>query len=184
MKQVHSVDVCVVREVWDQPPKGDALVTDRPNLLLGIVTADCAPVLLADRAAGVVGAAHAGWRGAHGGILENTVAAMVDLGAKRSNIVAAIGPTIAQDSYEVDEAFRAEFDGSAEQFFSADRPGHFTFDLPSYVASRLREAGLEHITDLREDTYSQPERFHSYRRATHRGGSTEGRQISIIGLSR
>ena len=182
LKQVHSSAVFAVTHADKPLPEGDALVTDRPALALGIVTADCAPVLLADPAAGVIGAAHAGWRGALGGVLENTVAAMVSLGAEPANIVAAIGPTIAQASYEVDKGFRDAFEEEDARFFVSGRPGHCQFDLPAYVAHRLQAAGVGLVEDLGEDTYAQPGRFFSYRRATHRSQPTNGRQISIIGL--
>ena len=180
--QVHSADVLAVTQLWEDAPEADALVTRRPGLALGIVTADCAPVLLADPHAGVVGAAHAGWRGALGGVLENTVAAMVSLGASPNAIRAAIGPTIAQGSYEVDEAFREQFDDGDCHFFEFGREGHRQFDLPAYVAHRLGLAGVGTIDDLAEDTYSQPGRFFSYRRATHLNEPTNGRQLSVIGL--
>jgi polyphenol oxidase len=182
-RQVHSPQVVTVAAPWrGDPPEADALVTATPGLLLGIVTADCAPVLLADRAAGIVGAAHAGWRGAVAGVIGNTLAAMIALGARREDIVAAIGPTIAQASYEVDDALRCCFPGDAEQYFAAGRSGHWQFDLPGYVADRLRAAGIAAIEDLAMDTYSQPDQFYSFRRATHRGEPTGGRQISVIGL--
>lgn len=182
LKQVHSSIVHCLSEPWAEPREGDALVTDRRDMVLGIVTADCAPVLFADPEAGVIGAAHAGWRGAVGGVLENTVREMVSLGASAKRIRAAIGPTIAQKSYEVDLDFRAEFGDDDARFFVPGREGHFQFDLPAYVTHRLRLAGLEHVEDLREDTYSQPDRFHSYRRATHLGADTTGRQLSMIAL--
>lgn len=182
LKQVHSSAVFAVAHAAQALPEGDALVTDRPGLALGIVTADCAPVLLADPAAGVIGAAHAGWRGALGGVLENTVAAMVSLGAEPANIVAAIGPTIAQASYEVEKGFRDAFEEEDTRFFVSGRPGHCQFDLPAYVAHRLQAAGVGQVEDLGEDTYAQPGRFFSYRRATHRSQPTNGRQISMIGL--
>lgn len=182
LKQVHSSAVFAVTHADKALPEGDALVTDRPGLALGIVTADCAPVLLADPAAGVIGAAHAGWRGALGGVIENTVAAMVSLGAEPANIVAAIGPTIAQANYEVDKGFRDAFEEDDARFFVSGRPGHCQFDLPAYVAHRLQAAGVGQVEDLGEDTYAQPGRFFSYRRATHRSQPTNGRQISMIGL--
>lgn len=182
--QVHSPAAVVVAEPWphEERPRADAMVTDRPGLLLGVVTADCAPVLLADRAAGVIGAAHAGWRGAHGGVLENTVAAMERLGAGRGRIVAAIGPAIAQPSYEVDARFREQFGSADEAFFAPGRPGHWQFDLEGYAARRLREAGIGTVEPLGLDTYPDPDRFFSYRRATHRGEPAYGRQFSLIGL--
>jgi YfiH family protein len=182
--QVHSPDVVEVRAPWPhgERPRADAMVTDRPGLLLGVVTADCAPVLLADRDAGVIGAAHAGWRGAHGGVLENTVAAMERLGAVRARLVAAIGPAIAQPSYEVDAKFRDNFGPDDEVFFSPGRPGHWQFGLEAYAAARLRAAGVGTVEPLGLDTYSDEARFFSYRRATHRGEPTYGRQFSLIGL--
>lgn len=183
--QVHSPDAVEVREPWphDERPRADAMVTDRPGLLLGVVTADCAPVLLADVEAGVIGAAHAGWRGAHGGVLESTVAAMERLGARASRIVAAIGPAIAQPSYEVDERFRDNFTGADERFFAPGRVGHWQFDLEGYATARLRAAGVGTIDALGLDTYADEARFFSYRRATHRGEPTYGRQFSLIGLA-
>lgn len=182
VKQVHGDGVVTATHVPDAPPEADAIVTDRPGLLLGIVTADCAPVLLADTGAGVVGAAHAGWRGALGGVLDRTVEAMVALGAQPANIRAAIGPTIAQRSYEVDEAFCEAFSDADARFFAPGREGHRQFDLPAYVKHRLGAAGVTHVEDLGEDTYAQPERFYSYRRSVHRSEKTDGRQLSVIGL--
>lgn len=182
-KQVHSPDVVTVEGPWPgQPPETDALVSATPGLLIGVVTADCAPVLLADREAGAIGAAHAGWRGARGGVIENTVAAMVALGARRERIAAAIGPSIAQASYEVDAAMRDCFAPDTHGFFAPGAAGRWQFDLPGFVAARLREAGVSKIEDLAQDTYAQEDRFYSFRRATHRGEATGGRQISVIGL--
>lgn len=185
LHQIHSADVVTVAELWDDDlrPTADALVTNRPGLVLGVVTADCAPVLFADREAGVIGAAHAGWRGAHGGVLENTLEAMEALGAHRERVVAAIGPTIARTSYEVDEGFRAQFPEDAGRFFSAGRGGHWQFDLPAYVAARLLACGIGAVDDCALDTYADPERFYSFRRATHRGEPNYGRQLSLIGLA-
>lgn len=186
--QHHSPDCVAVAQPWDDAdrPRADALVTDRPGLLLGIVTADCAPVLFADRAAGVAGAAHAGWKGALAGVVENTVAAMEALGASRARIAAAIGPCIAQPSYEVDEGFRARFlaaDSANARFFAAGAPGHWQFDLPGYVVRRLEATGVGAVEACGQDTYSQPSRFFSFRRATHRGEPNYGRQLSLIGLA-
>lgn len=183
--QVHSPDAVIVTEPWpvDARPEADGLVTDRPGLLLGIVTADCAPVLLADRVAGVIGAAHAGWRGAHGGVIEATVAAMRQLGAEPGRIGAAIGPCIAQASYEVDEGFRRNFGKDDDRFFASGRPGHWQFDLEAYVAKRLAAAGVEQVDPLGIDTYALEERYFSFRRATHRTEPTYGRQFSLIGLA-
>lgn len=185
--QIHSPDCVTLTAPWDHDarPHADALVTAKPGVLLGILTADCAPVLLADRQAGVIGAAHAGWKGAVSGVIENTVAAMVALGASPATIAAAIGPCIAQSSYEVDAAFRARFlDEGADsaRFFGAGAPGHFQFDLEAYVAHRLTCAGVGTVEPLGLDTYAHPERFYSFRRATHRGEANYGRQISLIGM--
>lgn len=185
--QVHSPDAVTVLEPWDERlrPKADALVTNRPGLVLGILTADCAPVLLADEAAGVIGAAHAGWKGAIGGVTDSTVAAMEALGAKRDRIVAAIGPCIARASYEVDMGFRARFDGedpANERFFADGRAGHAQFDLEAYVAHRLAAAGIARVEALGLDTYADERRFYSFRRATHRAEPDYGRQISLIAL--
>lgn len=187
--QVHSPDcVTVIEPFGDHPrPRADALVTDRPGLALGILTADCAPVLFADREAGVVGAAHAGWKGAFAGVTDSTLAAMEALGARRDRIAAAIGPCIARASYEVDAGFLHRFadrDSENERFFTEGRrPDRYQFDLEAYVAHRLALGGLMRIEMLGEDTYAQPDRFFSYRRATHRAESDYGRQISIIGIA-
>lgn len=187
LHQVHSADAIHVTGPFadDARPKADAMVSDRPGLVLGILTADCAPVLLADREAGVAAAAHAGWKGALGGVVETTVAEMERRGASRSRIAAAVGPCIARRSYEVDDAFLrrfAEADPEHERFFALGREGHHRFDLEGFVLARLAAAGLTRIEALGEDTYSQPERFFSYRRATHRGEADYGRQISLIAV--
>lgn len=185
LHQVHSADVVTVADLWDDDhrPTADAVVTGRPGVVLGIVTADCAPVLLSDREAGVVGAAHAGWRGAHGGVIEATIAAMERLGGRREQMAAAIGPTIAQASYEVNDGFRQQFDYRDTEHFAPGRDGHWQFDLPGYIAARLRRAGVSLIDDCRLDTYADPVRFYSFRRATHRGEPSYGRQLSLIGLA-
>jgi polyphenol oxidase len=185
--QVHSAEAVVVREPWDEAvrPQADALVTDRPGLALGVLTADCTPVLLADPAAGVVAAAHAGWKGAFGGVLEASVAAMEGLGAERGRILAAVGPTIGRKSYEVDEGFFVRFVEANEDndlFFTDGRPSHYQFDLEGYVLARLAAAGVKRIEALGLDTYADESRFYSFRRATHRGEPSYGRQISIIAL--
>ncbi len=185
--QVHSADAVAVVAPFEEAlrPRADALVTDRPGLALGILTADCAPVLLADREAGVVGAAHAGWKGAIGGVTDSAIVAMEALGAQRERIAAAVGPCIARASYEVDSEFFRRFciaDPENERFFTEGRPEHFQFDLEAYVAHRLAAAGLRTIEMLGQDTYSQPDHFFSFRRATHRGEADYGRQISIIAL--
>ena len=186
--QVHSAEAVVVADPWadEDRPKADALVTDRTGVALGILTADCTPVLFADRQAGVVAAAHAGWKGAFAGVLERTVDAMEGLGADRARILAAVGPTIGRKSYEVDDGFFQRFVAAEEDndlFFSDGRPGHYQFDLEGYVLARLARAGLKRIEALGLDTYADPDRFYSYRRATHRDEPSYGRQISIIALS-
>jgi YfiH family protein len=180
--QVHGADCATVTSPWVEAdrPHADALVTATRGVALSILTADCAPVLFADVEAGVVGAAHAGWKGAVGGVIDATIAAMEALGARRQNIAAAIGPCIAQASYEVS----ADFGGGAisEQFFAPGRPGHLHFDLEAYVAHRLEAAGIGSIHRAGQDTLSQPDRYFSYRRATLAGEPGYGRQISIIAL--
>lgn len=186
--QVHSAEAVIVTEPFadEARPPVDAIVTDRPGLLLGILTADCAPVLLADVEAGVVGAAHAGWKGALNGVTDATLAAMEKLGASRDRIAAAIGPCIARASYEVDDAFARRFeeaDPANERFFFAGRPGHHQFDLEAYVAARLAAAGIARVEALGLDTYADEPAFFSFRRATHRGEPDYGREISLIGIA-
>jgi YfiH family protein len=186
--QIHSGQALAVTAPWpnDARPKVDGVATDRPGLALGILTADCAPILLADREAGVIGAAHAGWKGALAGVIEATLGVMESLGAERARIAAAVGPCIARRSYEVDEGFLRRFteiDPENARFFSDGvRADRRQFDLEAFVLSRLAAAGLRRIEALGEDTYSQPDRFFSYRRATHRGEPDYGRQISLIAL--
>lgn len=187
LHQVHSATCVVATAPWPDEgrPQADALVTNTPGLLLGILTADCTPVLFADVAAGVVGAAHAGWKGAIAGVTDATIAAMVGLGARRENIVAAIGPVIARTSYEVDDAFLrrfAEADPENDRFFSPGRAGHHQFDLEGYVVARLAAAGLRRIEAMGLDTYADADRFFSFRRATHKSEPGYGRQFSLIGL--
>ena len=185
--QVHSPEVVLAGD-WteDDRPHADALVTDRPGVLLGILTADCAPILLADPKAGVVGAAHAGWRGALAGVAQATVGVMERMGARADRIAAAIGPCIGARSYEVDGAFKDRFlagDPSNARFFSHGAEGRPTFDLEAYVAAMLAAAGVGKVEVLGLDTYASPELFYSYRRATHLGEAAYGRQISLIGLA-
>lgn len=185
--QVHSADCATVTEPWPQAtrPRADAMVTNRPGLALGIVTADCAPVLLADLEAGVIGAAHAGWKGAVAGVIDATITAMEALGARRARIAAAIGPCIAQASYEVDQGFVDRFcaaDPANARCFAAGRTGHAQFDLELYVALQLTSAGLARVERLGLDTYADPATFYSFRRATHLGEPNYGRQISMIAL--
>ena len=186
--QVHSSDCVIATAPWPQDarPHADGLVTDRPGLLLGVVTADCAPVLLADREAGVIGAAHAGWKGAAAGVTDRTIAAMERLGAQRARIVAAIGPCIAQASYEVDAVFADRLiaaDQANAALFADGRAGHCQFDLEGYVAKRLESEGVGAVERLGLDTYAAPGHFYSYRRATLLGEAGYGRQLSLIGLA-
>jgi hypothetical protein len=185
--QVHSPDAVYVDAPWPHEgrPKADAMVTDRPGLLLGILTADCAPILFADVQAGVVGAAHAGWRGALAGVTDSTIAAMERVGAKRERIAAAVGPCIAQASYEVDDGFRSRFleaDATNGRFFIDGPEGKPHFDLEGYVAARLLAAGVVNVETLGLDTYADADRFFSFRRSTHRGEPDYGRQISLVAL--
>jgi hypothetical protein len=185
LHQVHGAEVATVTVPWthDARPKADAMVTDRAGLALGIVTADCAPVLFADRGAGVVGAAHAGWRGALSGIVANTVAAMRALGAR--DIAAVVGPSIRQPSYEVSDAFMAQWveaDAAHARWFVAGvRPGHQKFDLAGAVAAAAEAAGCD-VSVIDADTLADAEKFFSYRRATLRGEGPIGHQVSIIAL--
>lgn len=185
VRQVHSPGVVTVIAPIpeDDRPAADALVTDRPGLLLGILTADCVPVLFADPAAGIVGAAHAGWKGAIGGVTDRTIDAMVKLGADATRIVCAIGPCIGRASYEVGDDFATRFeehDADNARFFTPAREGHRLFDIAAYVAARLADYGIGRVEMLDEDTYSQPDRFFSYRRACHGQELGYGRQISMI----
>jgi polyphenol oxidase len=185
--QVHSTTVVSVTAAFPEAerPPADALVTATPGLALGILTADCAPILLADPQAGVIGAAHSGWKGALGNIAEATVAAMAALGARREHIVAAIGPTIARASYEVDSGFRHRFladDEAHDSFFARGRVDRFQFDLEGFVAMRLAAAGVRTVVALGLDTYPDADRWFSYRRTTHAGEPDYGRQISLISL--
>ncbi len=187
--QVHSPEVVTAERPWpsDARPRADGIVTSVPGLAIGVTTADCGPVLLADERARVIGAAHAGWKGALTGILEATIAAMERLGASRAHIAAALGPTISQANYEVGPEFVARFlaeDAANERFFApASRPGHALFDLPAYITSRLATAGIGRTEDLAACTYADPTRFFSYRRCTHRAESDYGRHVNAIVLA-
>lgn len=186
--QIHSAEVVTVTGPMplDERPQADAMVTDQPNLLLGILTADCVPVLFHDSRANVIAAAHAGWKGALAGVTDNVLTAMEALGSDRGNIACAIGPCIAQASYEVDAAFRARFIDSAaanDRFFAAGKPDHFQFDIEEYVAARLKASGIAKIETLGLDTYAHEDRYYSYRRSCHRDEAGYGRQISLIGLA-
>lgn len=166
-------------------PEADALATRTPGILLGILTADCVPVLFADREAGVIGAAHAGWKGAISGVTDATLDAMESLGANRAHIAVAIGPCIARASYEVDETFVQRFttdDPANERFFAAGRAGHAMFDIAAYVAARLAAAGITRIAIGGQDTYAGSDDYYSYRRACHKNENSYGRQLSVIGL--
>jgi YfiH family protein len=186
--QVHSPDVIVAEKPWpgDSRPRADAIVTRAPGLAIGISTADCGPVLLADAQARVIGAAHAGWRGALGGVLEAVLKAMENLGAQRSRIVAALGPMISQQNYEVGgdlvEKFTAASRDNARFFGASARNGHAQFDLPGYIVDRLRGAGVTQVENVALCTYADAERFYSYRRTTHCGEPDYGRHISAIAL--
>lgn len=187
--QVHSADAVTVSGHWaaDARPRCDGVVTATPRLALGVTGADCGMILFADPKARVVGAAHAGWKGALSGIVEATVAAMARLGARRSDIAAALGPCIAQASYEVGPEFVGAFAAAGEdggQFFiPSRRAGHSMFDLKAYIAERAARAGVGRFEDLGLDTYADDELFFSYRRTTHRRESDYGRLVSAIALT-
>ncbi len=188
--QIHSPDVIVATVPWtrENAPRADAIVTRVPGLAIGVTTADCGPILLADAQAGVIGAAHAGWKGALTGVLEAAVAAMETLGAQRGRIRAALGPMIRQPNYEVGGEFVERFttaNAEDKRFFAqARRPGHALFDLPGYIRSRLERAGIQSIEDLGLCTYADPARFFSYRRTTHRGEPDYGRHVNAIALTK
>jgi YfiH family protein len=187
--QIHSPDVVVADVPWarENRPRADAVVTRIPRLAIGVSTADCGPLLFADSEAGVVGAAHAGWRGALTGVIEATIAAMEGLGADRGRIAVALGPTIRQANYEVGpefvERFLAADTGNSRFFAPAERAGHAMFDLCGYIAERLRRAGIEQYEDLGLCTYEEPDRFFSYRRTTRTGEPDYGRHINAIALA-
>ncbi|MDE2134768.1 MAG: peptidoglycan editing factor PgeF [Alphaproteobacteria bacterium] len=186
--QIHSANVVAVRTPWEigENPQADAMVTNLPGIALGILTADCAPVLFADAEAGVIAAAHAGWKGALEGVIAATVDAMERLGAARRRIAAAVGPCISQANYEVDSDFRAEFlradSANARFFVPNDRAGHFRFDLESYAAFRLDDAGIADVETFSACTYARKDDFYSFRRATHLGEKDYGRELSAITL--
>ncbi len=187
--QVHSPTVVVVDKPWTRAdaPQADAMVTSTPGIAIGVLTADCAPVLFADDTGSVIGAAHAGWKGACGGVLEATVAGMEGLGVERSSIRAVLGPCIRQQSYEVGADMRDQLVAlradDAEFFAAGEREGHFQFDLAGYVLMRLVRTGVGMIEDTPGDTYGDEELFFSYRRATHRSEPDYGRQLSAITIS-
>jgi len=187
--QIHSPDVVVVEEPWthDRRPRADAIVTRLPRLAIGVSTADCGPLLFADAEAHVIGAAHAGWRGALAGVIEAAIAAMEKLGAQRSRIATALGPTIRQPNYEVGSEFVERFlaaDADNKRFFKpSTSSGHAMFDLGGYIAERLQRAGITNFEDLGLCTYAEPERFFSYRRTTKLGEPDYGRHINAIALA-
>jgi len=183
--QIHSADVVVVDDVSDTSPKADALVTREPGIGLSVLTADCQPVLFADVEQRVIGAAHAGWKGALNGVLEATIDQMVALGARRSKIAAVIGPSISQTNYEVGAEFRDQFlakDKTHGRFFVHGRDTKFQFDLPAFGLHRLQTAGIANATWTRHCTYADPDRFFSYRRSVHRQEADYGRLIAVITL--
>jgi purine-nucleoside/S-methyl-5'-thioadenosine phosphorylase / adenosine deaminase len=186
--QIHSPDVVTIEQPWppQQRPRADAIVTRAPGIAIGITTADCGPVLFADGAAGVIGAAHAGWRGAFTGVLEATIAAMEQCGADRAHIVTVLGPTIRQPNYEVGPEFVERFtsaDTNNARFFKPSATqDHAMFDLPGYIAARLTSAGINQIEDVACCTYADPERFFSYRRSTHSKEPDYGRHINAIAI--
>ena len=186
LHQVHSADVVRVEGSWSgERPKADAMVTDRPGVALGVLTADCTPVLFADAEAGIVGAAHAGWKGALDGVLEATLDAMVALGAHRSRVVAAVGPVISQRAYEVGPEFVERFldeDRDNHRFFAGGQGDRAMFDLPGFCLHRLREAGAGEAGWTGHCTYSDEKRFYSYRRSCHRAEPDYGRLVSAIML--
>ena len=187
--QIHSPDVVVVEEPWthDRRPRADAIVTRLPRLAIGVSTADCGPLLFADAEAHVIAAAHAGWRGALAGVIEAAIAAMEKLGAERSRIATALGPTIRQPNYEVGSEFVERFlaaDADNKRFFKpSTSSGHAMFDLGGYIAERLQRAGITNFEDLGLCTYAEPERFFSYRRTTKLGEPDYGRHINAIALA-
>ncbi len=183
--QTHSADVVTLSAPFADRPRADAMVTATPGLVLGVLTADCQPVLFADAKARVIGAAHAGWRGAKDGVLDATIAAMERLGARRANICAVIGPTISQSAYEVGPEFIEGFvadDAANARFFAKGAGDRFLFDLPAFGLHRLRAAGIGHAEWTHHCTYSDPDRFYSFRRTTHAGEADYGRLISTIRL--
>lgn len=186
--QIHSAIACPVTKAWspENAPKVDGMATNVPGLALGILTADCAPVLFADAEAGVIGAAHAGWQGALNGVIEATLAEMVQLGASYDHIKAAIGPCISPESYEVGpeffDRFLAASEKNADYFRASGKAGHHMFDLLSYAEARLRKAGVAEVFQTGYDTYRDEALFYSYRRSVHRGEKDYGREISAISL--
>lgn len=183
--QVHGSNVATVTEPWSEAPKADAMVTNTPGLAIGILTADCAPILFLDADAGVIGAAHAGWKGALYGVIDSTLAAMENLGADRRRTVASIGPCISQQNYEVGQEFLESFmdeDPDHSRFFTNSMDGKYLFDLPSFVLTDLRQNSVADAGWVGRCTYAEPNHFYSYRRTTHKGEKDYGRLISAITL--
>lgn len=187
--QIHSDKVIRVSQIWDidNRPEGDAMVTNKPGIALGILTADCVPILFADPVNKIIGAAHAGWKGVIGGIIENTILAMEEIGSRRKNILAAIGPAIGRDSYEVGREFKQKFisqSPSYEKYFSdSQKAEHYMFDIKQSAYDKLANCEINAINMLTNDTYVEEERFFSYRRSTHKNEPDYGRQISVIMLT-
>ena len=188
LKQVHSNKVITVTKAWtrEQAPSADALVTDQKGIGIAVLTADCAPVLFAAKKSRIVGAAHAGWKGALSGVREETIKAMIALGAKKEEISAAIGPCIGPQSYEVSEGFEKPFleqdTGNSQFFRAADKTGHLIFDLPGYIIHRLKAAGIADVHDTKQDTLTNENAYFSYRRSCIRKESDYGRQMSVIAI--
>ncbi|MCA0399421.1 MAG: peptidoglycan editing factor PgeF [Proteobacteria bacterium] len=186
--QIHSANALLVDENWplSARPQADAMVSAAPGFALGVGAADCGPILFADAEAGVVGAAHSGWKGAIGGVLEATIERMIEAGARRERIIAALGPMLSQENYEVGPEFEAQFlaeaDANARFFRPGAKAGHPHFDLPGYIVHRLAGAGIAEIDNLGLCTYADEARFYSYRRKTHRGEADYGRLIAAIVL--
>lgn len=187
--QIHSADCVTVTDAWslDQRPRADAMVTNSPGIALGIGTADCGPILFADSEAGVIGAAHSGWKGALYGVIESTIESMEKLGASRSRIVAVLGPMISQSAYEVGAEFKATFlsaDSQSNRFFTPENErSKSNFDLPAYIVERTSKARIGTIENLALCTYADEARFFSFRRTTHRKEADYGRLIAAIALS-
>ncbi|GJD66094.1 peptidoglycan editing factor PgeF [Methylobacterium frigidaeris] len=186
--QIHSAQALVVEAPFAERPRADGMATRVPGLALGILTADCGPILFADPVNRVVGAAHAGWKGALTGVIEATLAAMEGLGAERTGIVAVLGPTIGPAAYEVGPEFRERFeaaDPDNARYFapSLERDSHSLFDLPAYIVARLERAGIGEVANLSLCTYADPDRFFSYRRTTHRAEADYGRLVSAIAVT-
>ena len=187
--QIHSPAAIVVNKAWEfkNAPQADALVTEQPGIVLGILTADCLPILFADGKAGVIGAAHAGWKGALGGVIEATINAMIGLGAKAKSIIATIGPAISKNSYEVGAEFLERFitanPANSKFFTPSELENHHLFDLPAYATNRMQESGISQINNIAQDTYFNDNDFFSYRRSCKRSEAAYGRQISVISLN-